>query len=494
MSVQSSANFEADKFSVRDSERDSEHDPDRRHLDAIADADPYPFWYEHTSEPDSNPTLVRSVNCDLCVIGGGYTGLWTAIIAKERDPSIDVVLIDSHEVGSAASGRNGGFMESSLTHGVANGQQRFENEIELLEQLGLENLNEIEAAIRRYGIDCDYERNGVIDVASAAHPPSYLDELKDDYRQLRELGQNVSWLDATDMRRQVNSPTYNGGLWRKDRAAMVDPARLVWGLKAAAESLGVRIFEDTKATSLERDGLGVLVRTPLGNVRAGQVALATNAFKPLLRRLRHYIAPVYDYCMVTEPLSDAQLAELGWAQRQGLSDIPNQFHYYRLTADNRILWGGYDAVYFWGGKVSSELESRPESWAKLSRHFFETFPQLEDVKFTHAWGGAIDTCSRFSVFWGTAMGGRVSYALGYTGLGVASSRFGGAVMLDLLQGRRSRATETEFVRSKPLPFPPEPFKFIGIQTTRWSLNREDSTGRRNLWLQTLDRLGLGFDS
>jgi glycine/D-amino acid oxidase-like deaminating enzyme len=214
----------------------------------------------------------------------------------------------------------------------------------------------------------------------------------------------------------------------------------------------------------------------------------------LLRRLRHYIAPVYDYCMVTEPLSDAQLAELGWAQRQGLSDIPNQFHYYRLTADNRILWGGYDAVYFWGGKVSSELESRPESWAKLSQHFFETFPQLEDVRFTHAWGGAIDTCSRFSVFWGTAMGGRVSYALGYTGLGVASSRFGGAVMLDLLQGRRSRATETEFVRSKPLPFPPEPFKFIGIQTTRWSLDREDSTGRRNLWLRTLDRLGLGFDS
>jgi glycine/D-amino acid oxidase-like deaminating enzyme len=275
---------------------------------------------------------------------------------------------------------------------------------------------------------------------------------------------------------------------------MVDPARLVWGLKAAAESLGVRIFEDTKATAIERDGLGVLVRTPLGNVRAGQVALGTNAFKPLLRRLRHYIAPVYDYCMVTEPLTQAQLSELGWDQRQGLSDIPNQFHYYRLTADNRILWGGYDAVYFWGGKVSSELESRPESWAKLSQHFFETFPQLEDVRFTHAWGGAIDTCSRFSVFWGQAMGGRVAYALGYTGLGVASSRFGGAVMLDLLQGRRSRATETEFVRSKPLPFPPEPFKFIGIQTTRWSLDREDSTGRRNLWLRTLDRLGLGFDS
>ncbi len=469
-------------------------DADRRYLDAIADADPYAYWFEDADAPDSNPTLVRTENCDLCVVGGGYTGLWTAIIAKERDPSIDVVLIEGNEIGSAASGRNGGFMESSLTHGVANGQARFPDEIELLEQLGLENLDEIEAAIDRYGIDCDYERTGVIDVATDRHPPSYLDELRDDFGQLRELGQRVQWLDRDQMRAQVASPTYTGGLWRKDRAALVDPARLAWGLKAAAESLGVRIYEDSKAVALERDGVGVMVRTPLGVVRAGHVALATNAFKPLLRRVRNYIIPVYDYCLVTEPLTAAQLDEIGWRGRQGLSDIPNQFHYYRLTSDNRILWGGYDALYFWRGRMSSELESRPESWATLSQHFFQTFPQLEGLRFTHAWGGAIDTSSRFCVFWGTALGGRASYALGYTGLGVGSSRFGAAVMLDLLHGRPSAATETRFVRSKPLPFPPEPFKFAGIQATRWSLDREDRTGRRNLWLRSLDRLGLGFDS
>jgi glycine/D-amino acid oxidase-like deaminating enzyme len=256
----------------------------------------------------------------------------------------------------------------------------------------------------------------------------------------------------------------------------------------------VRIYEDTKATEVERDGIGVLVTTALGKVRARRVALATNAYKPLLRRIAHYIVPVYDYCMVTEPLSETQLASLGWRNRQGLSDTANQFHYYRLTPDNRILWGGYDAIYHWGGKISTELESRPESWAKLSQHFFDTFPQLEGIGFSHMWGGAIDTCSRFSVFWGKALGGRVAYALGYTGLGVASSRFGAAVMLDLLHGRRSVATKTEFVRSKPIPFPPEPFRFAGIQLTRWSLDREDQTGQRNIWLRTLDRLGLGFDS
>jgi glycine/D-amino acid oxidase-like deaminating enzyme len=467
---------------------------DMRHLDAIADADPYPYWYDDADEPDSNPTLVRTESCDLCIVGGGYTGLWTAIIAKERDPSRDVILIDAHEVGSAASGRNGGFMDSSLTHGVANAQQRFPNEVNVLEELGLHNLNEIESAIRRYNIDCDYERTGAIDVATSSHPASYLAELRDDYQQLRSLGQSVEWLDQETLRSQVHSPTYSGGLWRKDRAALVDPARLAWGLKTAAESLGVRIYEDSKATSVEKDGVGVLVDTPLGRVRAGKVALGTNAFKPLLKRLGHYVAPVYDYCLVTEPLTPAQLASIGWQNRQGISDIPNQFHYYRLTADNRILWGGYDAMYYFRGKMNTELESRPESWALLSQHFFQTFPQLEGVRFSHAWGGAIDTCTRFSVFWGRAMGGRVAYALGYTGLGTASTRFGAEVMLDLLDGRRSKATATKFVQDKPLPFPPEPFRFAGIQATRWSLDREDKTGKRNVWLKSLDRLGLGFDT
>ncbi|MBA3606687.1 MAG: FAD-binding oxidoreductase [Actinomycetota bacterium] len=467
---------------------------DRRHLDAFADADLFPYWYDDVDAPDSNPTLVRHESCDLCVVGGGYTGLWTAIIAKERDPGRDVVLVDAHEIGSAASGRNGGFMESSLTHGVANGQERFPAEIELLESLGLHNLDAIEQAIHHYNIDCDYERTGVIDVATTAHAPSYLDELRDDAAHLARLGQDVRLLDGDEMCAEVDSPTYLGGLWRIGRAALVDPARLAWGLKAAAQQLGVRIYEDTKATALERDGVGVLVRTPLADVRAARVALGTNAFKPLLRRIGHYVAPVYDYCMVTEPLTAEQLGSLGWANRQGLSDIPNQFHYYRLTEDNRILWGGYDAVYYWRGKVASERESRPETWATLSRHFFQTFPQLEGVRFSHIWGGAIDTCSRFCVFWGTALSGRVAYAVGYTGLGVASSRFGGEVMIDLLDRRRTAATETDFVRSKPLPFPPEPFRFAGIQATRWSLDREDRTGRRNLWLRTLDRFGLGFDS
>jgi len=462
------------------------------HLRALANAEPYPYWFDDADEPDSNETLVRVESCDLCVVGGGYTGLWTSILAKERDPTKDVVLLEGATIGWGASGRNGGFMESSLTHGVANGQERFPSELAVLEQMGLQTLDDIEAAIAHYDIDCDYERTGVVDVATEPHQ---LLELAEDFEQLSSLGQDVVLLDEAGMRAEVDSPTYHGGLWRKGRAALVDPARLAWGLKAAAEALGVRIYEHTKATKLEHDGIGILVHTPFAKVRAGRVALGTNAFPPLLRRMRHYIVPVYDYAMVTEPLSPERLASVGWANRQGLSDYAHQFHYYRLTEDNRILWGGYDAVYYFGGKVDPALEWRPETFARLSEHFFTAFPQLEGVEFTNAWGGAIDTCTRFCVFWDTAMRGKVAYAAGYTGLGVCSTRFGAEVLVDLLEGRRTERTALEFVRKRPLPFPPEPIKFAGIQLTRWSLDRADRRGgQRNAWLRMLDRLGLGFDS
>ena len=205
--------------------------------------------------------------------------------------------------------------------------------------------------------------------------------------------------------------------------------------------------------------------------------------------------PVYDYVLVTEPLDGRMRDAVGWARRQGVSDIGNQFHYYRLTADWRILWGGYDAVYRYGGPVRPQLADHEPTFGKLSQHFFATFPQLEGLRFSHRWGGAIDTCSRFSVFFGTALGGRVAYALGYTGLGVGATRFGANVMLDLLDGRETERTALRMVRTKPLPFPPEPFAFAGVQLTRWSLASADrNAGRRNLWLRSLDRMGLGFDS
>jgi glycine/D-amino acid oxidase-like deaminating enzyme len=459
----------------------------------LKSAAPTPFWLDDaTAAPEPCGRLTGIAEADLVVVGGGFTGLWTALLAKERDPAREVVLLESERVGWAATGRNGGFCAASLTHGFLNGLHRWPAEMAALEKLGLANLDAIEETVIRYGITCDWRRSGRLRVAVQEWQ---LPEL----RGLPALaagygGAPMEWLDRDQVQAEVASPTYLGAVWDHGYA-MVDPARLAWGLRRACVDLGVRIHEHSPVLGLSAWGGGVTARTGLGEVRARAAALATNAFPPLLRRIRHYIVPVYDYVLVTEPLTDDLLAEIGWRNRQGIGDQGNQFHYYRLTADNRILWGGYDAIYHFGNGLRPELDQRPATFVKLVAHFQRTFPQLREVRFTHAWGGAIDTCSRFTPFWGRAMGGRVAYVAGFTGLGVGSSRFGAGVMLDLLDGRDSEATRLRMVRSKPVPFPPEPLRYGVIQATRRSIDRADRNGgRRDAWLRTLDALGLGFNS
>lgn len=420
---------------------------------SLADAQPVAYWLDDPGRPGAVPALAGDERCDLLVVGGGYSGLWTALLAKERDPQRDVVLIEGREVGWAASGRNGGFCSASLTHGLANGLSRWPGELRTLEDLGGSNLDGIESAVERYGIDCDFERTGDISVATQPHQ---LEDLRQLHGEATEAGfAGLDLLDGEEVRAEVDSPTFLGGLWDRRGVAMLNPARLAWGLKRACLDLGVRIYENTPGLELARSGPGMAVRTPYGRVLARHVALGTNVFPSLVRRVRPYTVPVYDYALTTEPLDEDQLGAIGWRGRQGLSDGANQFHYFRITADNRILWGGYDAIYPYGGRLDAALDHRPETYLKLASHFFACFPQLEGLRFSHAWGGAIDTCSRFSAFFGTAHGGRVAYAAGYTGLGVGATRFGADVMLDLLAGERTERTELEMVRTKPVPFPPE---------------------------------------
>ncbi|NUP48866.1 MAG: FAD-dependent oxidoreductase [Catenulispora sp.] len=453
----------------------------------LADASTTPFWLDTKDRPGALDALAGCVTADLVVVGGGYSGLWTALLAKERDPGREVVLLEANRIGWAASGRNGGFCSSSLTHGSDNGRSRWPDEMDTLERLGRENLEEIEATLQRYGIDCDWRRTGELAVATA--------EWQAEDLAAAPTSEDVVFLDREAVQAEVASPTYHAGLWDKKGCAIVDPARLAFGLREACLRLGVRIYEKSPVSLLEREGTQLRVGTDHGVVVAPKVALATNVFPNLLKRVRPFIVPVYDYALMTEPLSKEQLKAVGWAGRQGIGDSANHFHYYRLSADDRILWGGYDAVYHFGSKISSKLDQRPETFDKLAGHFFETFPQLDGLTFTHKWGGVIDTCSRFCAFFGTAYDGAVSYAVGYTGLGVGATRFGANVMLDLLAGEPTERTELEMVRSKPVPFPPEPVRWFGITATNKALGRADRNGgKRNLWLRTLDRFGMGFDS
>jgi glycine/D-amino acid oxidase-like deaminating enzyme len=465
--------------------------------EALAGARPVPFWLDRPDAPPALAPLSGRQSADLAVVGGGYTGLWAALLAKEADPDADVVLLEARRSAWAGSGRNGGFCSASLTHGLANGLDRFPAELPTLHRLGLANLAAIEETVGRHGIDCDFARTGELSVATA---PWQVDGLRAAARAAGPLGSAVELLDAAAVQAAVHSPTYLGGLLDRGGCALVDPARLAWGLRRACLRAGVRVYEHTPVTGITDEPgppghARLALATPDGAVLARRVVLGTGAFAPLLRRLRHYLVPVYDYVLMTEPLTARQLASIGWDARPGIGDSANRFHYYRLTSDNRILWGGYDAIYHYGGQVAARLDQRPATFRLLARQFFETFPQLEGLRFSHSWGGVIDTCSRFCAFYGTAWRGRLAYAAGYTGLGVAASRFGARVVLDLVGGEPTELTELELVRSKPIPFPPEPLRSLGIQLTRWSLARADERGgARNLWLRALDEVGLGFDS
>ena len=456
----------------------------------MRDAAPRAFWLDHPDAPPTRPPLDGSAEADLVVVGGGLTGLWTALQAAEEGKR--VVLLEGERIAFGASGRNGGFCAASLTHGIANGLARWPGEMETLERLARENLDGIRATVARNAIECGWQDRGVIDVATEPHQ---LEWLAQQAAQLRRFGWDAELLDAAALRAQVDSPTYLGGVWSRDSAALVDPARLCWGLARAAEEAGAAVHESSPVIALRPEGAGVRADTAGGSVRSRHALLATSAFPPLVRAIRRYVVPVYDYVLVTEPLSEAQHHAIGWRGRQGISDMANRFHYYRQTDDGRIVWGGYDAIYDFGGRVAPERDQRPETFELLAEHFFATFPQLEGLRFTHRWGGAIDTCSRFSALWGRALGGRAAYVVGFTGLGVGASRFGARVALDLLDGRDTERTRLEMVRRRPLPFPPEPARWAGIQLTQRALARADErAGRRGPWLRTLDRLGLGFDS
>jgi glycine/D-amino acid oxidase-like deaminating enzyme len=363
----------------------------------------------------------------------------------------------------------------------------------LLQRLGAANLDAIEATIGNRGIHCDFERTGELDVALQAWQ---LDDLRDLYQRLRDLGQEVDLLGAAQTRALVCSPTYLGGLLDRDGVAMLNPARLAWGLADAVEGAGGRIHEATRVLRVRSAAERVALTTATGTVRARAVVLATNVFRSPLRAVRGDVVPVWDHMIATEPLSSSQRQALGWERRCGVGDSGNQFHYYRLTSDNRVLFGGYDALYYYyGSDLSMRRARRPQTEQMLYRHMLATFPWLRGVAISHTWGGAIDTSTRFSASWRRGLGGKVASVLGYTGLGVGASRFGAQVCLDLLADRDNERTRLEMVRRRPVPWPPEPARWLGIQMTRRSIARADAhDGRRDLWLRALDRLGLGFDS
>jgi len=461
--------------------------------EALAGASTTPLWLDDPARPCASPPLEGQHTADLVVVGAGFLGLWSAYLAAERRADWDIVVLEAGRVGSGASGRNGGFAEASLTHGLGNGLARWPDELGAIEEAGAANLEALRGFIAEHAPGCLVAEAGTIDVAIDEWQLAELTELAE---LAPRYGHDVVLLDGPGLREEVDSPTYLGGLWTRNRAIMVNPARLAWALADAARARGVSIAEGTAAVRVAADGPFVRVETASGaSVLARKAILATNAAVPLVRAARWRFVPVYDYVVATEPLDEARRRAIRWARHQGISDAGNQFHYYQLTRDGRIVFGGYDAIYHYGSAAGPRWEGRQPTHRRLVAHLLATFPALEGVRITHAWGGAIDTSTRFVASAHRALGERVHYAIGFTGLGVASTRFWASILVGRAIGEPEPAERLRLVATGPKPFPPEPLRAAGIWLTRRSLAWADAHGgRRNGWLQLLDRLGVGFDS
>ncbi len=464
------------------------------HLDALKNAKLCPLWHDSDLMPEPEPALSGEKRCELLIVGGGFTGLWAALQAKEREPDADIILIEKTFVGDGASGRCGGFIQHYLAHGETNTDYRFPGEAECLEQLGHQNLNELLACLERYGIDARYEKTGRSRVALDVETVLSLYE---EYKVAKAAGKDVVWFNESEIREQVNSPKFHAGLcYRDGQNGVVDPARLCWGLKRTLLKLGVRIFENTHLLEFKPTrSAGMYSRCESGEIVSDKILIATNAFYSQVGRLRQSVIPVWDYQLATEPLTDEQLESIGWTKtRLALGDQRNMFHYFRLTHDNRITWGGGGAVrYYFNRGTDKHYENVDARYEQLAKEFFETFPQLSDIKFSHKWGGIIASSTRFCMVPGVAYNGRVAWCVGYTGLGVGASRFGARIGIESLGYAPSDILNMQFVTKRTLPWAPEPFRWIGVKLTQRALAKADKNGgRRGLWLRLLDSLHLGF--
>jgi glycine/D-amino acid oxidase-like deaminating enzyme len=442
------------------------------------------FWLEADPYTAGLP-LAGEVSTDIAIIGGGFTGLWTAYFLLRAQPALKVAVIEREVVGYGASGRNGGFAMTLLSRSLHDLVQQFGAEAaRAAHQAVAQSIEDIGRFSAEHEVPCDYEKTGFIGLAA---DESQVPRVEADRQAAEQLGiEDIRFIPGDELRRQIQSPLYRCGLEEKT-AALLNPARLVRGLARVVRQLSGIVYEQTPVERVERSAATVDIHTPRGILHAEKVVLATNAYSVQFPELRHWLVPLYSYIVLTEPLSDSQWASIGWQGRQGLEDKRTFIHYFRPTADGRILMGGEDAPYFYHSSTHPRHDRNPAVFALLKRDVQTIYPQLKGLRFTHEWGGPVAVTSRFVPTFGALDGGRVFYGFGYSGHGVAPTHLGGQILRDLVLGGPTELTQLCFVRAEPIPFPREPLRYLGVNLARRSLLRQDRKGTRKVdpWILKL---------
>ncbi|MEW5736461.1 MAG: FAD-binding oxidoreductase [Thermodesulfobacteriota bacterium] len=406
---------------------------------------------------------------DVAIVGGGFTGLSTALHLKKAEPSLNVAILESQVVGFGASGRNGGFNMTlfGVTMGktiVRFGRAKTREAHHYMERA----VDLLKGMVEEYAIDCDYEHPGFLRVATSE---AYKKRIMHEVELAHSLGlTGIEWIDRDAVQEQVKSPYYLGA-WSEPRCGIVNPAKLAWGEKDVVENLGVKVYENSAVNHIERRGSQVILKTDGGRMLADKVVLATNAWSHLVSQIRWKQVPLWTYIVLTEPLSDQQMASIGWQNRQGLEDARNLIHYYRLTIDNRILMGGRDFNLSYGPSMDHDLND--EVFDGLEGDLRKTFPQLKNVGFTHRWGGPVSITPDMAPAMGYVGDPRMVYSLGCIGHGVSLTHLNGVTAADLVLEKKTDLTDVFFVNRRTIPWPPQPMSTIAAKAVLAGLKIQD---------------------
>lgn len=419
-------------------------------------------YWQATAPLRSPQSFSPKKRYDVAIIGGGYTGLWTAYHLISRQPGMSIAIFEAQELGYGASGRNGGFVMPVLHHSLHN----------LLREVGVDVARGVHAiatgavaqlceTVSRESLDCDLDKSGLLVVATNEQQER---KVRRDLEAAAAMGlADIRKIDRDELGTIVKSPTYRFAL-EQTGCATVHPLKLVRSLGALLERKGVHIFERSNVNELEAAAGGVNIDVGGKRYLADKAVLGLNAWSSAMSSIDRDVMPVYSYIIATEPIPESRWNEIGWARRYGIEDKRYHVHFYRRTTDNRILWGGRRAKSSMAARISPSMDADPAVFRLLAQSFAETFPQLDGVNFSHGWGGPIaETLSQLPSF-GTLGDGRVHYGHGYCGHGVGPSFLGGQTLADLVQGDETERTRLPFVNRPHGQWPAEPWRTTGMVT------------------------------
>ena len=425
------------------------------------------FWLSSTDYQENEP-LKDHIKTDVAIIGGGFTGLSTAYFLKKQEPSIRVAILESEIIGFGASGRNAGFSMTLFGFTLGITALRFGKQKALEAHHYMEKaVDLVQKLIQEHQIDCDYEHNGFLRVATTK---IFEKRILREIELVHKLGiTGIEWIDKNKLKEQINSPIYRGAWW-EPRCGLLNPAKQARALKKINEAKGVQIYERTPVVEIQKNQT-FLLKTPNGSVEAEKIVIATNAYTHLIPQLKRKQVPVFTHIVLTEPLSEKHFREIGWKNRQGIEDARNLVHYYRLTKDNRLLMGGRDVTLTYGSNMNHDLNQK--TFEQLEEDIVNTFPSLKGIKITHKWGGPVSATLDFAPAIGFLGDKRAIYSVGCVGHGVALTHMNGWTIADLLLENTTERTDVFFVNRKIIPFPPEPLRFAVSKAIKGYLRLED---------------------